>query len=227
VNRLTPLPATPSALRLAADALSDATHHNPQHVFIPKFRFYAYRRGGAGQPGRDRRCLRRAALHGLKEWRAGVRSDRTWCQTSRCSAGRARSISGPGFPSLRRYDGRENRQLEEWLPRTPPPTASAMQYSIRTDSPRLKAPARSPSFGPTRPPGNNARSPIERPPKPVSPRALPILTPAVARFRDSRIFILRVYAHIGSAYKVVRPDILRLPGVPKDGDVSGFPAPCC
>jgi hypothetical protein len=28
---------------LAADALSDATHHYPQQVLIPKFRFYAYR----------------------------------------------------------------------------------------------------------------------------------------------------------------------------------------
>lgn len=64
-------------------------------------------------------------------------------------------------------------------------------------------------------------------PKPVAPRALPIRISAVAKLRDSRIFILRVYAHIGSAYKVVRADILRLPGVPKDGDVSGFPAPCC
>src|SRR5882757_921305 len=110
--------------------------------------------------------------------------------------------------------------------RTPPQAAFAMQYSIRTDSRPVKAPASSPSSGPTPRPGNNARSPIRRLPKPVAPRPLPIWTSAVAKLRDSRIFILRVYAHITWAYKVVRPDILRLPGVPKDGDVSGFPAPC-
>jgi MSHA pilin protein MshA len=52
------------------------------------------------------------------------------------------------------------------------------------------------------PSGSNARSPIKRPRNPAAPQPLPIPTPAVARLRDSRIFILRVYAHIRSAYKV-------------------------
>src|ERR1700733_694004 len=110
--------------------------------------------------------------------------------------------------------------------RMPPPVAFATQYSIRTDSPSVKAPAPSPSLRLTPRPANNAPSPIKRPPKPVAGRSLPIPIPAAAKLRDSRIFILRVYGHITWAYKVDRPDILRLPGVPKDGDVSGLPAPC-